>query len=365
MKYYESNYEEYIQSVSSNNIHPELLSVYNKFPHNIEDMENIILYGGSGVGKYSQMLYLIRRYSPSDLKHNKKMTIQTEKITYVYHISDIHYEIDMSLLGCNSKILWNEIFLQITDIISMNPQKSGIIVCKNFHMIHSELLEIFYSYIQQSKWLNKWSGMNIKIHFILLTEHLGFIPNNIINCFYTIRVKRPDKEQYSKILTNKTGLLEQRISSGCENSNEIVKLGSYSDANEILEDIDESYIINAKELYLFPKLQDGENVPNDIFNIICDNIIKEMSNFRSLEFSNFREIIYDILIYNLEMTECLWYVLHHFVMAGCLLEDDVLLIIEKIHVFLKQYNNNYRPIYHVESILFFIIDKLRRNIESK
>ena len=72
MKYYESNYEEYIQSVSNNNIHPELLSVFDKFPYNIEDMENVILYGGSGVGKYSQMLYLIRRYSPSDLKHNRR-----------------------------------------------------------------------------------------------------------------------------------------------------------------------------------------------------------------------------------------------------------------------------------------------------
>ena len=204
-----------------------------------------------------------------------------------------------------------------------------------------------------------------------MTEHIGFIPNNIINCFYTIHVKRPNKEQYSKILKNKTGLLEQRIINNNENethlvkANETVKMYSYSDSNEILEKIDESYIINAKELYLFPKLQNGENVPDDIFNIICDNIIKEMNNFQSLEFTNFREIIYDILIYNLEMTECLWYVLHYFVMAGCLLEVDVLLIIEKIHVFLKQYNNNYRPIYHVESILFFIIDKLRNCIENK
>ena len=55
----------------------------------------------------------------------------------------------MSHLGCNSKILWNEIFMQIVDIISVKSEKIGVVICKNFHMIHGELLEIFYSYIQQ------------------------------------------------------------------------------------------------------------------------------------------------------------------------------------------------------------------------
>jgi hypothetical protein len=81
---------------------------------------------------------MLKKYSPSHFKYEKKITIQTDKHTYTYHISDIHYEIDMSLLGCNSKILWNEIFLQIVDIISVKAEKVGFIVCKNFHMIHGE-----------------------------------------------------------------------------------------------------------------------------------------------------------------------------------------------------------------------------------
>ena len=54
----------------------------------------------------------------------------------------------MALLGCNAKLLWNDIFNHIIDIISTSKHKKGIIVCKNFHEIHSELLEIFYSYMQ-------------------------------------------------------------------------------------------------------------------------------------------------------------------------------------------------------------------------
>ena len=34
-------------------------------------------------------------------------------------------------------------------------------------------------------------------------------------------------------------------------------------------------------------------------------------------------------------------------------------IMEKMYVFLKQYNNNYRPIYHLESIFFYIITILQ------
>ena len=52
----------------------------------------------------------------------------------------------MSLLGCNAKMLWNELFNQIIDVTSTKKVKHGIIVCKYFHEIHSELLDIFILY---------------------------------------------------------------------------------------------------------------------------------------------------------------------------------------------------------------------------
>ena len=62
-----------------------------------------------------------------------------KKKQYVFKISDIHFEVDMELLGCNAKVLWNEIYKAILDILSTRPSHSGIILCKNFHKIHNEV----------------------------------------------------------------------------------------------------------------------------------------------------------------------------------------------------------------------------------
>jgi len=338
MKFYETTFEDYIQSVKRFNLHP-------KFPiqpeTSILDFENKIVYGPPGIGKYSQVLYMLRKWSPSELKYEKKIAIQMEKQEYIYHISDIHYEIDMSLLGCNSKNIWHDIFGQIVDIISVKPDKIGIIVCKNFHAIHAELLEIFYSYIQQ---FNS-SYMAIKVKFILITEHLSFIPHKILNACNIIHLSRPTEESYRTLL----GMYKK--------PDHIVE----NNSNEILESIKLDNILNIKELRSFP-LMDGDTMPNDIFNIVCDGIIAEMENPEKIKFTQFRDVIYDILIYNLDACECLWYIICHFLQPGksFMTETDISAILKKTHLFLKYYNNNYRPIYHLESMLFYIINKLHR-----
>ena len=80
-------------------------------------------------------------------------TVQTlaylsKEKNYIFKISDIHFEIDMDLLGCNARILWNEIYKSIVDIVKTRPSHKGIILCKNFNKIHNELLDTFYSYMQ-------------------------------------------------------------------------------------------------------------------------------------------------------------------------------------------------------------------------
>lgn len=39
-------------------------------------------------------------------------------------------------------------------------------------------------------------------------------------------------------------------------------------------------------------------------------------------------------------------------------EEDMIDILSETYTFFKYYNNNYRPIYHLENILFFIINKI-------
>ena len=79
MKYYESNYEEYINSLNKYNLHPELESLHNRLPDQLDELPNLLFYGPSGVGKYSQMLRSIYRYSPSKFKYDKKISIGSEK----------------------------------------------------------------------------------------------------------------------------------------------------------------------------------------------------------------------------------------------------------------------------------------------
>jgi len=127
----------------------------------------------------------------------------------------------------------------------------------------------------------------------------------------------------------------------------------------ILKDIDTNTLINIKEINSFSLMKSADNIPEDIFNIVCNQIIVEIANSRNIHFTNLRDTLYDILIYNLDVVECLWYILMHFIMEeGKLKPEDISDILEKTYIFLKYFNNNYRPIYHLESIIFYLITKL-------
>jgi hypothetical protein len=314
MKFQETHFEEYINSLNKINLHPKLEKVYSHFPDSINKLGNLIFYGASGIGKYTQMLYSIKKYSHSDLKYEKKLSIVFNKDVYFFKISDIHYEVDMSLLGCNSKLLWHEIYQQIVDIISAKTEKSGIIVCKEFHNIHSELLENFYSYMQDN------NDSNINIKFILLTEELSFIPDNILNCCEVISISRPSKMSYTKISRQKLP-----INLKIENITNIKNL--HAEINELM-------------------------CP---YKMICDKIIKEIVNVNNLKFLKFRDYLYDIFIYNLDITDCIWYIITTLINQQHIKRDKLSLIMLKTYNFLKYYNNNYRPIYHLESYLFYLI----------
>lgn len=359
MKLYETHYEEYLHSLQKYNLHPELDYIVSAFPSKLEQMNHLIVYGSTGVGKYTQILNIIQRFSPTRLKYDKKIQIQTEKIEYHYRISDIHYEIDMSLLGCNSKQLWHEIFFQIVDIVSVKPDKCGIILCKNFHAIHNELLDVFYSYMQHAKTYHS----SIVLKFIIMTEHVSFLPNNIINNCQIISVKSPSILQYSAMqqYNSENGTI---MTWGSINSDAFMKQISgkrkyftqeLSEKKALIESIEPNGIMNGKELYSFSLLSNTEQIPKDIFNIICDNIIHEIMNHKTLKYADFRDSLYDILIYNLDVSECVWYVLYHFIQEKYLTKTNMQALLDKVYTFLKYFNNNYRPIYHLESMFYTIL----------
>lgn len=314
MKFYETHFEEYCSV--KNNLHPKLEKIFDKFPKQIYDLKNLVFFGPSGVGKYTQMLKAISKYSPSELKYEKKISITYNKTPYFFKISDIHYEIDMSLLGCNSKLLWHEIYLQLIDIISAKADKSGIIVCKYFHEIHSELLENFYSYMQQ----NNATAVDLK--FILLTEELSFIPDNILNCCEVIHISRPSKIAYNKCMRESVKLPAN------------IKLENITNIKNLHSSIDE---------LMHP------------YKIICDKILDSMLNINDLKYLKFRDMLYDIFIYNLDISECVWYIISSLTECGKIKQNQLSHLLIKTYSFFQYYNNNYRPIYHLENYLFYLV----------
>ena len=313
MKFYETHFEEYIHENLRENLHPKLNKIYDNFPKSINDFKNLIFFGPNGTGKYTQMLKSIKKYSQTELKYEKKISLTYNKQQYFFKISDIHYEIDMSLLGCNSKLLWHEIYQQIIDIISTKVDKSGILVCKYFHEIHSELLDNFYSYMQQN------TSISIDLKFILITEELSFIPDNILNCCEIINIPRPTKVSYVKCLKNKF-------------------------PNKLkLENI-----TNIKILHLY-----NEDLMLQ-YKIICNKIINNMINVNELQFLKFRDVLYDIFIYNLDITDCIWYILSSLIEQNKIKAEHLSDILKRTYCFFQYFNNNYRPIYHLENYLLYL-----------
>jgi hypothetical protein len=199
-------------------------------------------------------------------------------------------------------------------LISRGPNSNGIILCKNFEKIHSELLDIFYSYMQLM------SHKNIKITYIIMTNCVSFIPNNILQRCFLVPFKRPTKGNYKKIVNNKN----------------------------VLKNIKTHNINNIKNI------KSGITIKciNDID--LINKIVLQIINFKNIDFLIMRENIYALLIYNLDIYECMYCILSKLIEKGKLKEQHLEKILFKTYKFLKLYNNNYRPIYHLESFIFYV-----------
>ena len=314
MKFLETTFSEYVSSVKKNNLHKELLPIYKCFPDEMKDLSNLIFYGPPGTGKYTQALYSIEKYSSSGLKYERKINISVQKKQqYLFNISDIHFEIDMDLLGCNARIVWNDIYHHILDILATRSNPCGIIICKNFQNIHSELLDVFYSYMEN---LNH---INIKLVYILITEQISFLHENILKSSKIIPVIRPKKTSYQKIMKNKD--------------------------NTFISNID------------FKKIKNIKNIHSEIkqlsqpHEIMCKRIINQLNNYKDLNYMLLRENLYNLFIYQLDINECILFILFYYIQKNEINKENIFYIFQKLPPFLKYYNNNYRPIYHLESFI--------------
>lgn len=261
----------------------------------LEEFEHVILYGAAGVGKYTQALRFLRRYSDHNLKYEKKVAVEHNDSAYMIKLSDVHFEVDMELLGNAPKPLWHEIYTQVKEISNCARTPHRIVLCKNFHKIDQELLDVFYSYMQDT------------LKFILLTEAVSFIPSTVTCRCKVIPVAKPTLQAYQRCGCNRLPVLTIKDAVGAQ-------------------------------------VRD----PVDVF---CEKLWPMLAD-PATTVLKLREELYTALVYDLDADACLWYLARR---AMAVLDEvgqrDLLEYTAEI---LRRHRNNYRPIYHLETFVNFL-----------
>lgn len=459
MKFYETTFDEHIQKVKETNLHPELDSLIlhpsSHQPRSLSQFSNAIFYGPEGVGKYSQALVFLSQFSPSQLRHTRKLVIEdgnsddtsggvvdtqltsststsaqsqgevvNDKSTFptsgtktrtknsaasggssesstgskrkegnkkesdaqttmtlttssesesnsniILRMSDIHYEVNMSFLNKNARIIWHKIHSQIAE-----QNRECVILCREFQAIPVDLLSVFYSYMQH----NFHNSTSNRIHYILLTDTTGFIPESIVNMCHLVRFIRPMKKLYEQCVP------------------QLRKHGSKVKSKKDVK-IDTSDISNIKTLKIaLAKFQGNENgsdnslTQDSYFSFrqlsqghkpICNIILRILNAIASesatkttispVLFSQLREKLYDMLVYDLNIGECMWYIVQ------CILKQKSAIctatelpltastnilhkLIEDVTHFFQYYNQHYRPIYHLENLCMKFVQTIKQ-----
>lgn len=311
MKKIHQTYDDYCNFDDDTDLHNVPYHKYSNF-ESFDTFQNLIIYGPNGIGKYTQALKILKKYSPSNLKYERKCTFDYNKDSYSFKISDIHLEVDLDMIGCQGKLLWHEIYSKYVDILMSRQLKKGVILCKNFQNVHSELHDTFYSYMNNSN-----INQNFQMKFILLTNCVSFINNNILMNSSILSLSRPSKARYQKLTTKK-------ITTNKINNIKNIKIGLFDD---------DSYIK------------------------LCDVLVNFLLDYENFEIATLRDHIYDLLIYNLDVYNCIWYInkrLSTNANYGNNQHDIMMTTIS----FLRLYNNNYRPIYHLENYFIYLLNIL-------
>lgn len=329
---FDKSFHNYLENLETYNLHEHKAQCYQNLPNDFKSLPHILCYGPSGVGKYSQALKIIKKYSPSELKYEKKIQIPlTKDDVYLMKISDIHFEVDMEILGCNAKTLWQQIYNGVFDILSLNNHSmfsvkskvkqsyNGIIMCKNFHHISYELLDVFYSYM-----------MNIRekynIRFLLLTESISFIPQHILDTCIFFQYNRPNRSQYAELISKISNNSFKKVYN---------RINDVNTVNNI-----ENELQNIVQLDFCSKLC------NPIIEVIVQN---------NINYNELREYLYTIMINNISIVQVVYFLLHYCLNSNLIPPNRIGDCLQVIFTFYKLYNNNYRPIFHLEKLVLELI----------
>lgn len=250
------------------------------------DDKNIIVYGKNVMKNYVFTLQALKPLSKSKLKYSRRIVINHNGEDILFNISDIHFEVDFTLLGVNQYNIFLTLFHHIKENLIFD-KKVFYIICLNYQDIKMELMNIFYSFMNEKK-----------IRFIILTTEISFICDKI---FKSSMIKKIKGETHHVNETQKKQI-------------------------KILVDL-----INQKN---------------------------------SVSLFELREHLYTFLTLNYKIHECFAEIIFNLIEKQYICEKNIHLVLKKYNDFTEKYNNNYRPIYHLESFILFLIN-LKNKQENK
>ena len=98
-------------------------------------------------------------------------------------------------------------------------------------------------------------------------------------------------------------------------------------------------------------LKKGENYSTQYISY-CDEIIKFIKEKNDYLFL-LRELLYSLLTYNCNMHTCFYYIYSSLLRSGHI--DTQKIKFDELIDIIKKYNTNYRPIYHLESFVIYLL----------
>jgi hypothetical protein len=132
------------------------------------------------------------------------------------------------------------------------------------------------------------------------------------------------------------------------------KLGSGGVPHELchIKNIKELYFVKNWELY----------TSNRLLELVSTPICHELINVNDFSFIRFRELLYDILVYNVEVSDSLWIVFGKLLDSIRVSDTHIQTWLSHTFIFFKYYNNNYRPIFHLEYMFLSLMMEIEDTV---
>ena len=169
---------------------------------------------------------------------------------------------------------------------------------------------------------------NINIKFIIITTDISFIPDCILNYCQHIKLSRPSRCTYNRFF--KTKLTTNN------NISTIINI----------KDLKNTIVPSNKPSNKYEEIEKSK--------VICNQILEKILDINKLKYLQLREFLYDICIFDLNIVDCIWYIVGKLIEKEMIDNKKLNMILIQTYLFFKLYNNNYRPIYHLEKYILYI-----------